>query len=447
MTAIPSTQYAKNGEFTLAYQVVGTGRSDVVYLLSETPNVVANWFVPEHARFMERLSSFTRLVITDRRGMGCSDRLAPGTSPVLEDLVEDLIVVMETANASPATLLAGNETAFIALMAAAAHPDRIQRLILWGPSPSWQRSDDLPSEQSADEIEAALGVIRRVTNLRAWAEVSTRKQMPSWSRDPDKIALWEALSALAGSAEAWYQDNRMFYGIDLRSVVPTIQAPTLVLVRPAVHAVASARFIVDNMPNATMIELEGEDYLPWAGEQDTILDEVQEFLTGERTPLQPDRVLASVLFTDIVESTAKAAELGDREWRSLVQRHHAAIRRLLGRYRGTEQDTAGDGFFATFEGPAAAVACARDIVDSIESLGIQVRAGVHTGEVETLDGKVGGIAVAIGARVAAAAGASEVLVSQTVKDLVAGSGLEFADAGEHELKGVPDRWHLYRVVT
>ena len=231
MTTIPSTQYTKNGDFTLAYQVAGMGRKDLIYLLFETPNVVANWFIPEHARFMERLASFSRLVITDRRGMGCSDRLSPGTSPVLEDLVDDLLVVMEAANASPATLLAGDETAFIALLAAATHPDRFEGLILWGPSPSWQRSDDLPWESSPDQIEASLGVIRRVTNLRGWAEVSTRDVLPSWAGDPDKVALWEGLSALAGSAEAWYQDMRMFHRIDLRDVVSSIHTPTLILAR------------------------------------------------------------------------------------------------------------------------------------------------------------------------------------------------------------------------
>jgi class 3 adenylate cyclase len=445
---IPSTQYARNGDITLAYQVAGNGPSDLIYLLSETPNVVANWFVPEHARFMERLASFSRLIITDRRGMGCSDRLAPGTSPVLEDLVDDLLVVMESANVFSATLLAGNESAFIALLAAAAHPDRIDRLILWGPSASWQRSDDLPWEASPDKIDAELGVIRRVTNLRGWAEISTRNNVPSWANDPERVAMWEALSALAGSAEAWYQDQRMFYGIDLREVVPTIHAPTLILARPAAAglSVESARFLAQRMPVASLIEIEGADYLPWVGDQDEVLDEVQEFLTGERTQLEPDRVLATVLFTDIVGSTVTAAEIGDRAWRDLVERHHDAVRRIVLAHRGREIDTAGDGFFVTFDGPARAVECAREIATAVEPLGVRIRAGCHAGEIETAGSDVRGIAVHIGARVMALAGPGEVLVTQTVKDLVAGSRLAFGDAGEHELKGVPDRWHLYRVV-
>jgi len=448
MTAIPSTQYTKNGDFTLAYQVTGVGRHDLTYLLFETPNVVANWFVPEHARFLERLASFSRLVITDRRGMGCSDRLAPGTSPVLEDLVDDLLVVMESANAHSATLLAGGETAFIALLAAATHPDRIERLILWGPSPSWQRSDDLPWEASPDQIEASLGVIRRVTNLRGWAEVSARNNLPSWALDPDKVALWEALSALAGSAEAWYQDQRMFHGIDLREVVPTIRTPTLLLGRPhaTLMSIESARFLAERMPDARLIELEGNDSMPWAGDQESILDEIQEFLTGERTLIEPDRVLSTVMFTDIVGSTEKSAQIGDRAWRDLVDKHYETVRRMLVPYHGREIDTAGDGFLATFDGPARAVECATAISSAMGPLGISIRAGCHAGEIEVTRDGVRGIAVHIGARIAAAAGADEVLVSSTVRDLVAGSGLEFEDAGEHELKGVPDRWHLYRVM-
>jgi len=449
MTAIPSTLYTKNGDFTLAYQVTGSGRDDLVYLLFETPNVVANWFIPEQARFLERLASFSRLVITDRRGMGCSDRLAPGTSPVLEDLVDDLLVVMETANAFSATLLAGNETAFIALLAAASHPDRIERLVLWEPSPSWHLTDDMPWENSPDMVEAELGVIRRVTNLRGWAEISTRNHLPSWANDPAKVALWEAMSALSGSAEAWYRDLRPFYELDLRDVVTAIHTPTLILARPDAMEVGirSVRYLAERMPNATLVELAGADAMPWAGEQESVLTEIQGFLTGERTPATPDRVLSTILFTDIVGSTEKAAQLGDRAWAELIERHHEVVRRLLVPYRGREVDTAGDGFLATFDGPARAVECARAITREVRELGISIRAGCHAGEVETSGGGVRGIAVHIGARISAAAGADEVLVSSTVHDLVAGSGLTFDDAGEHDLKGVPDRWHLYRLVS
>ena len=448
MTAIPSVQYTKNDDLTLAYQVTGSGRKDLVYLLFEWPNVVGNWFVPEHARFMERLASFSRLVITDRRGMGCSDHLPLGVSPTLEGLVDDLIVVMETANASPATLFAGSETAFIALLAAATHPDRFEGLILWDASPSWRRSDELPWESSDDEVESSLGVIRRVTNLRHWAEVWTRDVLPSWSGDPERVAVSEALSALAGSAEAWYQDQSMFYDVDLRPLLPSIRVPTLILGRPNAHGgIESSRFLADRLPDATLVELTGDDALPWVGDAEAVLDEIQEFMTGVREPPTLDRVLTTVLFTDIVGSTEKAAEIGDQAWRRLKEHHDEAIRSLLVRHKGREIDTTGDGFLATFDGPARAVTCAREIAESVRPLGIEVRTGCHTGEVEFAGTGVRGIAVHIGARVGALAGPSEVLVSQTVKDLVAGSELSFEDAGEHELKGVPDRWRLYRVVS
>ena len=448
MSPIPSTRYTKNGDVTLAYQVTGAGRKDLIYLLFEWPTVVGNWFVPEHARFLERLASFSRLIITDRRGMGCSDRLPPGTSPTLEDLVDDLIVVGEDALAWPATLFAGSETGFVALLAAALHPDRISGLVLWDASPSWQRSEDLPWAHSPDQIVSNLGSIRRVTDLRGWAELWARDLAPSWANDPDRIAIADAMSALAGSAEAWYWDMSLFNGIDLRQILPTIHTQTLLLTRPEAGGVdvANTRFLAERLPNARLVELGGEDSFPWIGDQDAVLGEIQEFLTGERVAPVADRTLATVLFTDIVGSTDTAAEIGDRAWRDLVQRHHDIVRRILLTHRGREIDTAGDGFFATFDGPARAVECAREIVDAVRSLGLHVRTGVHTGEVETIDMKVGGIAVNIGARIGGLAGPSEVLVSQTVKDLVAGSGLVFEDAGEHELKGVPDRWHLYRVV-
>jgi class 3 adenylate cyclase len=447
MTTIPSVQYAKNGGFTLAYQVVGTGPRDLIYLPLETPNVVGNWFVPEHARFMERLASFSRLVITDRRGMGCSDRLPPGQAPALEELVDDLLVVMETAYASPAAVFAGSETAFIAMLAAATHPDRFESLILWGASPSWHRSDELPWEPAADAIDATLGAIRRVTNLRTWAERWTRDVLPSWAGDPEKIATMEALSALAGSAEAWYQDQRMFFDIDLRDLLTSIHVPTLLLAREAstLLRIESSRFLAERLPDARLVEFEGRDALPWVGDADAVLDEIQEFMTGVRRAPDPSRALSTIVFTDIVDSTGHAARLGDAGWGELLEHHYRDVREALTRFGGVEIDTAGDGFLATFDGPARAVRCARSITDAIRELGLEVRAGVHTGEVERAGKEIRGIAVHVGARVMAFARPSEVVVTSTVKDLTAGSGLAFEDAGEHELKGVPDRWRLYRV--
>jgi class 3 adenylate cyclase len=449
MTVIPSVQYAKNGDFTLAYQVTGAGPKDLIYLPAETPNLVGNWFVPEHARFIERLASFSRVVISDRRGMGCSDRLAPGHAPALEDHVDDLLSVMEAAYSTPATVFAEAETAFIAMLAAATHPDRFDGLVLWSASPSWIRSEDLPEEDTADAIEAKLNAIRRVTNLRAWAERFTRDAVPSWAGDPEKVAIVEGLSAIAGSAEAWYQDQRLFNSLDLRDLVASIRVSTLVITRRDLrqYPVGSSRFLAERLPDARFVVLEGGDMLPWVGDADGVLAEIEEFLVGTRPSLDPARALSTVLFTDIVDSTGHAARLGDAAWRRLLADHHGIVRDELSRWDGVEVDTAGDGFFSTFDGPARAVRCAVEVVRRVADLGIEVRAGAHTGEVERTGRQVQGIAVHVGARVAALAQPSDVLVTSTVKDLVAGSGLTFEDAGEHELKGVPDRWHLYRVAS
>ena len=449
MTVIPSVQYTKNDAgFTLAYQVVGTGPRDMAYLPLETQNVVGNWFIPEHARFMERLASFSRLVIMDRRGMGCSDRLPPGRAPTLEELADDLFVVLESAYASPTTLFAGSETAFIAMLAAATHPDRFDGMILWGASPSWHRSDDLPWESAPDAIDANLAGIRRVTNLHAWAERFTRNAIPSWAGDPERIATIEALSALAGSVEAWYQDQRMFFDLDLRDLVSSIHVPTLLLGRrdSTMLRIESSRYLADRLPDATLVELDGADSLPWVGDADAVLDEIEEFMTGTRTTADASRALSTLMFTDIVGSTEHAVRLGDSEWGQLLERHHQVVREELTRWGGAEIDTAGDGFLASFDGPARAVRCARSISERVERLGLSIRAGVHTGEIERAGKDIRGIALHVGARVMALAGPSEVLVSSTVRDLTAGSGIVFEDAGDHELKGVPDRWRLYRVM-
>jgi class 3 adenylate cyclase len=450
VTLIPSVHYVRNGEFTLAYQITGTGPKDIIYLPNESPNVVGNWIVPEHVRFIERLASFARVVLADRRGMGCSDRLPPGQAPTLEELAEDLLLIMEAAYAAPATLFACGESVFIALMAAAAHPDRFEGLILWGASPSWRQSDDLPWESAPDAIEANLGAIRRITNVRRWAERWTRDVLPSWAGDEQKISLMEAVSALGGSAEAWYQDQRMFYGVDLRDLVPSVRVPTLILGRTGtrrMYRIESARYLAEHMPDATLMELEGRDVLPYVGDRDAVLEAIQGFTTGSRQAPDARRALATVMFTDIVGSTQRAALLGDAGWSQLLAEHNEVVRDELQRFDGVEVDTTGDGFLATFDGPARAVRCAAAIAERTRSIGIEIRAGVHTGEVEREGKDVRGIAVHAGARVMALAGPSEVLVSSTVRDLTAGSGLVFEDAGEHELRGVPDLWSLYRVAS
>ena len=448
---IPGVRYARNDDLLLAYQVVGSGSRDLVYLQFETPTIVGHWLLPENARYLESLASFSRLILTDRRGMGCSDRLPPGESPTLEDLVEDLLAIMEDAYAKRPVLMGGFESAFVAMMAAATHPDRFDGLILFGPAPSWRRSDDLPWERPEDELQHELGVIRKATDLEAWAERYARDLIPSRAGDPRMVSILQALSALSGTLEAWYWDQRMFSSVDLIDLLPTIRIPTLVLTRPdsrytgwADHR--SALVVADRIPGAKLVELPGQDAPPWYGDPEPVLAEIREFVTGSRDTPPAERRLATVLFTDIVGSTERSAELGGSAWKRALEDHLAASRRSIAHHGGREVSTAGDGFLATFDGPAAAARCAVEIAKEAEATGLPIRAGVHTGEVETIDGEIGGIGLAIGARVAALAGASEVLVTSTVKDLTAGSGLSFEDAGEHELKGVPDVWRLYRVI-
>jgi len=445
---IPSVAYAKSGDLAIAYQVVGSGVKNLVYLPFEVPNLVGNWLIAEHSSFMERLALSSRLIIAERRGLGCSDRMPQGQSPTLEEHARDLIEVMNATYATPATLLAGHETAFIAMLAAAAHPDRFEALILWGATPSWRRSDDLPWEASDDEIQASLGALRSVPN-RTWAERYVRTSLPSWAGSPENVALLGAVNALCGTTETWYQDQLPFFGVDLRDLLASVRAPTLLLARPASrrYPVEGARYLAEHLPNARLVELHGADALPWAGDSGAVLDEIEGFLlSADQAAPDARRSLATVLFTDIVDSTKRAAELGDARWAELLQRHNAVVREELVRFGGLEINTTGDGFFATFDGPARAVHSAQSMAARMRDLGISIRAGVHTGEIERAGNDRHGMAVHIGARVGAVAGASEVLVTSTVKDLTAGSGLSFADAGEHTLKGVPDTWHLYRLV-
>ena len=450
MTVIPGVRYARNDDFLLAYQVVGEGQRDLVCLQYETPTVVGHWLIPENARFLERLSSFSRLILTDRRGMGCSDRLPPGVSPTLEDLVEDLLAVMEDAYVKAPVLLAGFETAFVAMLAAATHPDRFDGLILYAPAPSWRRSAELPWERSEDGLQHELGVIRKATDLHAWASRYARDMIPSRAGDAQVVSSLEALSALSGTPEAWYWDQVMWNGVDVLDLLPSIQIPTLVLLRADASGYAdprSTRIVADRIPGATLVELPGVDALPWFGESEPVLTEIRAFVTGSRDTPPTARRLATVLFTDIVGSTQRSAELGDVAWKRVLEDHRETARQAFARHGGREISTAGDGFLATFDGPAAAARCALEMAHEAEAADLPIRAGVHTGEVELIDGEIGGIGVTICARIAALGGASEVLVTSTVRDLTAGSGLVLEDAGEHELKGVPDRWHLYRVVT
>ena len=452
MTA-PETRYAKTADgVNIAYQVAGDGPIDIVFVMGWTSHIELMWAEPSLARFLSRLASFSRLILFDKRGMGLSDRVSEDRLPSLEVRMDDARAVMDAVGSERAIVFGVSEGGPMAMLFAATYPERTISLVLFGTGACWKPASDYPWAGSPDEEferriqarEGDWGTLERAREeIRGWAAPT--------QKDDDRAIAWLANymrnAASPGAATALGRMNR---GIDVRPALPAIHVPTLVLARDGDIAfpVEETRWLADQIHGSRFASFPGEDHFFWVGDQDQLLDEIERFVAEVRDEeADLDRVLATVMFTDIVGSTAKAAELGDRSWRELVERHHGVVRALLGRFRGTEVDTAGDGFFATFDGPARAVRCAQGIGDAVQDLGLEVRAGVHTGEVETIAGKVGGIAVNVGARIASLAGPSEVLVSSTVRDLVSGSGLAFEDAGEHELKGVPDRWHLYRVVS
>jgi len=441
----PETNFAWNGEVALAYQVFGAGPTDLVYLQGYLSHVLLNWQSPHLARFLRGLGERARVIHTDRRGWGCSDRFSPGDVAPLEVQVDDLVTVMDAAGSERAIIFGSFDTALTAMLFAATYPERTAGLVLVDPFVTYVQTDETPWMRSEAEWEEHIAVLRRGAWGRPeWEAFSDEREETDW------FLPWCVASVSPGSLIA---EVRAFYRVDVRGVLPSIQAPTLVVGsggRPIDRGGLSldAPFIADRIAGSRLIEPadEGIAWFHWYGRASSILAAVSKLVAGIREEQASfDRVLATVLFTDIVNSTATTARLGDADWGKLVRRHHATVRGLLARYRGVEVDTAGDGFFATFDGPARAVTCARAIVSAMKPLGIEVRAGLHTGEVETIAGKAGGIAVVIGARVGAMAGSSEVLVSRTVKDLTAGSGLLFEDAGEHELKGVPEPWRLYRL--
>jgi class 3 adenylate cyclase len=441
--AAQGTRYARSGGVNIAYQVVGEGPFDLIWVPGWVSNIEASWEVPEYARFLGRLASFSRLILFDKRGTGLSDGVSIENLPGLEQRMDDVRAVLKAAGSKRAAVFGASEGGNLGILFAATYPDRVRALVLaavyarriWSPDYPWA-----PTPEEREEEHALLE--------REWSgEMDLQTLAPSAAGDPvlmRRISTFFRRSASPGAAVAL---NRMNTQMDTRPVLPTISAPTLVLCRTDDREVSAEedRWIAGQIPGAKYVELSGDDHIPWLGDSDALLDEVEEFLTGVRRKPDPDRLLATVLFTDIVGSTAKAAALGDRRWRELLEQHHALVRRELDRFDGREVDTAGDGFLATFDGPARAVRCACAITEAVAELGLEVRAGLHTGECEVTDGKVRGIAVHIGARVASEAGAGEVLVSSTVKDLVAGSGLRFLERGPIALKGVPGEWVLYLV--
>jgi class 3 adenylate cyclase len=437
----PKTRYAKSGDLNIAYQVAGAGPLDLIFVPGWISNVEASWEVPEYAHFLQRLASFSRLILFDKRGTGLSDRVPTDRMPTLEERMDDVRAVLEAAGSERAAVFGSSEGGNLSIVFAATYPERVVALVLagvyakrlWSPDYPWAPSPEA-REREHELLERNWGEEMDVSDL-APSAVGDHALM-------QRITTFFRRSASPGAAVAL---NRMNSDIDTRAVLPAISVPTLLLQRNGDRDVnvEEGRWIAAQIPGARYVELPGEDHLVWIGDTDGLVDEVEEFLTGVRRAPDSDRVLATVLFVDIVGSTETAARLGDSRWGGLLEEHRRVMRKELERFRGREIDTAGDGLLAAFDGPARAILCARAIRDASRSLGLESRAGLHTGECQLAGGKVTGIAVHTGARVAALAKPGEVLVTSTVKDLVAGSGIGLSDHGEHTLKGVPGSWRLY----
>ncbi len=437
----PETRYAKSGDVNIAYQVVGSGPLDLVFVPGFVSHVEYIWEDPAMARFFERLGSFSRLILFDKRGTGLSDR---GSAIfTLEQRMDDVRAVLDAVGSERATLFGISEGGPMSILFAATHPHRTSALVIYGSYTRRSWAPDYAFGRTDDQWKRLVEIIER-----QWGgPVGIEQWAPSVAGDERARRSWANYLRLGGSPGAALAVMRMNREIDVRHVLAAIRVPTLILHRTGdgMTTIENARYMAERIPMAKLVELPGVDHIPWFGDTDAILDEVEEFLTGVRYGPEPDRVLATVMFTDIVRATERAVALGDRRWRDLLDAHHSLVRRELTRFRGREVDTAGDGFLATFDGPARAIRCACAISDGARQLGVEIRAGLHTGECELIGDKVGGIAVHIGARVAATAAPGEVLVSSTVKDLVAGSGLRFSDRGVHTLKGVPGEWRLFAV--
>lgn len=438
---VPETLYTRSGNVNIAYQVVGDGPTDIVYVPGWVSNVELMWDDPGFARFLRRLSSFARLITFDKRGTGLSDPVPLDNLPDFDTRMDDLRAVMDAAGSRSATIFGHSEGGTLSILFAATHPERTDGLILAGSYAKRIRSDDYPWAPTAEERAREIEHVAEAWGQTDWLEEAA----PSRSHDPAFQAWFSRylrMSASPGAAAALLEMNS---AADVRGALAAVTAPTLLLYRQDDEDVnvEEGRYIADAIEGARLVELPGADHVFWAGDFEPLLQEIEEFVTGRRGSSDPERRLTTVLFTDIVDSTQHAAELGDLTWRRLLERHNRLVRDELARWGGVEISTTGDGFLATFDGPARAINAALSIAPLVSDLDLQVRCGVHTGMVEVVDDDVAGLAVHIGARVGSLAQAGEVLVSSTVKDLVAGSGFTFEDRGTHILKGVPDEWRVY----
>jgi pimeloyl-ACP methyl ester carboxylesterase len=439
----PTTRYARSGDYSIAYQVVGDAPLDLVLVPGFVSHVEYAWEDPDFARFLERLTSFSRLILFDKRGTGLSDRVPVNKLPTLEERMDDVRAVMDAAGSERAGLFGISEGGPMSILFATTYPERVGALALYGSYAKRVWGPDYPWAPGVEELRNSLDAVQRdwggPTQVEIWA--------PSMANDDRFKRWWGQYLRLGASPAAARAVLEMNLEIDVRDILPAVHVPTLVLHRTGDRRIdiGGSRYLAERIAHARFIELPGVDHLAWVGDYDAILNEVEEFLTGVRHTAEPTRVLATVLFTDMVESTSRAVQLGDARWRALISDHDRLLRGELARFRGREIDRRGDGFLAIFDGPARAIRCAFSIVERAHELGIQIRAGLHTGELDLTESGIAGIAVHIGARVMSLAGPDEVLVSSTVRDLVAGSGLTFTDRGTHELKGVPGSWRILSV--
>jgi class 3 adenylate cyclase len=430
------TRYAKSGDLQVAFQAFGTGSVDLVVVPGFISNLEETWDNPSNAYWMERLGRFARVIAFDKRGTGLSDRV--GGLPTLDERMDDARAVMDAAGSERAALLGISEGGSLAALFAATYPDRCTSLILYGAFAQFAAWYPTPEK---------LAAFYEYARERWGTGASLRRYAPSRAEDANFESMWARHERLGASPTAAVALMEMNSQIDITGILSAIHVPTLVLHRthdPAV-SIEGGRSLARGIPNARLVELDGADHLPYVGNTDRIVDEIQEFITGSRAAIEPDRVLATVMFTDIVESTKRASELGDRRWRALLEQHDRLVRQEISRSRGREVKTLGDGFLATFDGPARAVRCAAAIAEAVRPLEIQVRSGLHTGEIDVLPHDISGIAVNIAARIVSLAQGGQVLVSSTVRDLVAGSGLRFIDQGARALKGIPDELRVFSV--
>ncbi|MBE3066738.1 MAG: adenylate/guanylate cyclase domain-containing protein [Chloroflexi bacterium] len=437
----PETKFAQSGDASIAYQVLGQGPLDLVFVPGFVSHVEYAWEDPAYARFLERLASFSRLILFDKRGTGLSDRITG--IPTLEQRMDDVRAVMDAVGSQRAALFGVSEGGSMSVLFAATYPERASALVLYGIIAKGWLVDDASGALTRKQDEASDDKWRK-----GWGgPINIEYMAPSVAHDERFRQWWAKFLRLSAGPTTVINLLRMYGQIDVSAILPSVHIPTLVLHRTADLAieVEQGRYLAEHIPGAKLVELAGEDHFWWVGDSEAIVNEIEEFLTGKQQTMEPDRVLATVLFTDIVDSTRRAAEMGDHHWRDLLGAHNAMLSKEINRFRGRLIKSTGDGCLATFDGPARAIRCALALSDESRRMGLEIRAGLHTGEIELIEQDIGGLAVHIAARVLAQAQANEVWLSRTVKDLVVGSGFEFSERGDFSLKGIPGEWRLFTV--